>query len=176
MASAIAAADPEVAAATLEAHLDELWATGRPGAKGWIRFRLDELRWIILLPAESPGGDRTHFFVRLDGRAYDRLPVDVAFVDPSDWEPVSSGRWWPTTDPSVPPPRAGWFHLHPTYEFGDGNPPRQLICFSFTLGYYESAHQPSDTERWQQGRHTVAATLNRLAEILSPAHFRGAGA
>jgi hypothetical protein len=172
MTMVVAAADPEVAAATLTVHLDALWASGRPGANGWKRFPLDPLRWMVVMPAQTLAGERTHFFVRLDGRAYDRLPVDVAFVDPSDWEPATGGRWWPLVDPAVPAPRQSWFGLHPAYNFA-GTGPRQLICFSFTLGYYESNHTPAEAERWRHGHHTVAATLNRLAEILSPAHFRG---
>ena len=172
----IAATDAEVAAATLSAHLDDLWARGRPAAAGWKRFALDPLRWIVIMPAETPSGERRHFFIRLDGRAYDLWPVDAHFVDPSDWEPATRGRWWPVTDPAVSPPRQQWFGLHPTYDFRDGTPPRQLVCFSFTLGYYESSHGPTDVEQWRQGHHTVAATLNRFAEILSPAHFRGVSA
>ena len=170
--TSIAEVDWEIAAVTLSEHLDALWSTGRPQESGWVRFRLDALRWIVLLPAQTPEGVRSHFFVRLDGRAYDRLPVDVAFVDPSNWDPAAGGRWWPSTDSAVPAPRQPWFGLHNAYQFQDGST-RQLVCFSFTLGYYESAHSPREAERWRQGHHTVAATLSRLAEILSPAHFRG---
>lgn len=37
-------------------------------------------------------------------------------------------------------------------------------------------HAPKDSERWQQGRHTVSATLSRLAEIFSPKYYRGPSA
>jgi hypothetical protein len=172
-AAAIAATDPEVAAAVLQEHMDALWASGRADLQGWWRSQLDPLRWVVLMPATTPDGDSTHFFVRLDGRCYDFCPPDVQFVDPDDWEPASGGRWWPVVDAQADASRSQWFGLHPAYAFPDGGS-RPLVCFSHTLGYYESNHAPSAETRWRQGEHTVAATLSRVAEILSPAYFRGA--
>lgn len=168
----IVAADPKLAAATLHQHLDALWSSGKPEAEGWRRFRLDPLRWIVVMPATGPEGDSTHFFVRLDGRRYDQWPPEVQFVDPHDWQPVSSGRWWPITDPLADPARPLWFGLLETHDFHDGDP-RPLVCFPHALGWYEADHVSTAEVRWVQGKHTVAATLSRLAEILSPAYFRG---
>lgn len=169
----IVAADPEAAAATLEAHLDALWASGRPGDRGWRRFQLDPLRWVVVMPATDVEGRTTHFFVRLDGRRYDQWPPDVQFVEPESWEPATGGRWWPATDPLADRSRPRWFGLHPLHDFHDGDP-RPLICFAQALGYYESSHAPTPDVRWVQGRHTVADTLERVAEILSPPYFQGA--
>jgi hypothetical protein len=45
-----------------------------------------------------------------------------------------------------------------------------------TAEYYMSNHSPTDEQRWTQGRHTVAATLSRLAELLSPPNYGGPSA
>jgi hypothetical protein len=166
----IVAADPERAAALLREHLDALWATGRPEAQGWRRFQLDPLRWVVIMPATDTVGDSTDFFVRLEGRRYDQWPPEVQFVDPETWQPASGGRWWPVTDPQADP--SPWFELRPTYDFGDGDP-RPLVRFPHALGHYESDPAATDEVPWVQGVHTVAATLDQLAEILSPPYFRG---
>jgi len=49
---------------------------------------------------------------------------------------------------------------------------RQLVCFTLGAEYYMTDHSPKETERWQQGRHTVAGTLFRLAEVLSPPYYK----
>lgn len=168
----IVTANPEGAASALRQHLDAFWAERRPEARGWRRFQLEPLRWVVCLPATSVDGNSTHFFVRLDGRRYDGWPPEVQFVDPDNWEPATSGRWWPATDPDGDPSRPRWFELHPHYDFEDDDP-RPLICFAHALGFYESDHGLAAGGIWLQGRHTVAATLDDLAEILSPPYFLG---
>lgn len=170
--SKIVAADPEAAAWALGEHLDALWASGRPAALGWRRFQLDALRWVVVMPATDAAGRRSQFFVRIDGRRYDHWPPEVQFVAPETWEPVSEGRWWPDADPLADPGRPPWFGLHPSYDFHDGDP-RPLVCFSHALGYYECHEAPRLDVEWAQGEHTVAATLDRVAEILSPPYFKG---
>jgi len=170
----VAVADPDIAAATLTAHMDDLWASGHPERNGWKRTRLDPLRWVVEMPAHAPDGEEMNFFVLVDGRCYDLHPPDVLFVRPDDWQPATEGRWWPKTDPAGDSPADQWFGLHPAYPFDQGRRPGQLICFSFTLGYYQSDHAPTEEQTWTQGRHTVAATLSRVADILSPTYFRGA--
>ena len=169
----IVAADLDRAAATLREHLDACWASGRAESEGWRRLQLDPLRWIVTVPAVAPGGATTDFHVRLDGRRYDGWPPEVQFVDPEGRGPVSSGRWWPATDPFADPARPPWFALLPVYDFGDGDP-RPLVCFPHALGFYESDHKLSADGIWLQGKHTVADTLDDIAEILSPPYFRGA--
>lgn len=168
----IVARDPDAAAARLERHLDELWEDGAPHAREWRRFRLDPLRWIVTMPALGPDGRRSEFLVRLDGRRYDQWPPELQFVDPDGWEPATGGRWWPAADPQADPSRPPWFELHPTYDYGDGDP-RPLVCFSLALGYYESDHGLGPDVHWVPGQHTVADTLGRVAQILAPPYFRG---
>lgn len=173
-------ADPEVAAATLEEHLDRYWAGGRPDALGITRQRLDALVWVVRLQGERATGEIDPYYLWVDGRYYDLYPVDVRFVEPPGEEPgqqwgwpdaKADGPWWPTLAESPP-----WLGLHATYNFQEEQTIEQLICFSMTAGYYRSSHSPQEHERWRQGRHTVAATLNRLHEILHPPFYAGPAA
>lgn len=174
--SALPQAAPEVAGATLARHLDAFWDSGRPDDLGLARRRLDELRWVVTIPATRDDGRVDPFHLLIDGRHYDLYPVDARLVVPPDgdhhsgawdWPEAQPGtRWWPTIDPYPPGIR-----LHPRYRFSDGTS-GQLVCFSFTAGYYVSNHNPSPGARWQQGRHTVAATITRLHWALQQPYYR----
>jgi hypothetical protein len=39
--------------------------------------------------------------------------------------------------------------------------------------YYITGHTPTDGQRWQKGRHTLAATLNRISTALISPNYRG---
>lgn len=159
--------DPEIAAATFESHLDDLWASGRPKRLGWGLRKLDPLHAVVELPAKRADGTVEPYHVKLGAEYYDAFPPAAAFVDPASLEEAAQGtRWFPSID------NTGWFALHPTYPFPDGTS-RQLVCFSFTAQYYMVSHMPPETAVWKQGRHTVAATLNRLAEVLQPPYYQG---
>ena len=160
-------ADPEVAAKTFQEHIDRLWATGRPTRRGWERTRIDPLHMVFKLPARQASGQVDFYYFRLGAEYYDASPPTVALVTPISWDfaPAPS-RWFPIIDP-----RPGWFGLHPAYMYPDGQA-RQMVCFSFAAEYYMTIHSPQESERWQQGRHTVAATLNRLAEVLGPPYYQ----
>lgn len=160
-------ADPEIAAATFDAHLDRLWATGRPARAGWELIRLDSLHTVVKLPAKRPGGEVDHYYFRLGAVYYDAAPPTVELVRPGDWAHAPHpSRWFPVIEPK---PR--WFGLHAAYGFPGGQS-RQLVCFTFAAEYYMTSHSPNDSERWRQGRHTVAATLYRLAEVLAPPYYQ----
>lgn len=166
-------ADPEIAAATLEHHLDEYWGSGRPAQLGMERQRLDPLRWIVTIPATRPDGQTDPYHLKIDGRHYDLHPVDAHLVVPphdgddrSPWPEAQPGtRWWPRFQEEPPALR-----LHPHYRYSDGTT-GQLICFSFTAAYYVTNHNPTPDARWQQGRHTVAATIARLHEALKQPYY-----
>lgn len=160
-------ADPEVAAATFSSHLTQLWNSQRHAEKGWGIVKLDPLHAVVALPATRPDGTRDWYFVKLGAEYYDASPPTVALVDPANWSAAKeSTRWFPTIA-SAPP----WFGLHATYTYPDGTI-RQLVCFTFTAEYYMVDHSPPPTALWQQGRHTLAATLNRLSEVLGPPYYQ----
>jgi hypothetical protein len=162
-----APADPEIAAAVFKQHLDHLWASGRPHQLGWDRFHLDDLHVVVMLPARRITGEIEPYYFRLGAEYYDAAPPTVAVVQPKDWTIASEpSRWFPRIQPKPP-----WFGLHSAYDWPD-RIKRQLVCFTFAAEYYMTDHSPKETERWQQGRHTVAATLFRLAEVLSPPYYR----
>ncbi len=160
-------ADPEIAALTFQRDLDTLWASRRPDRDGWRLMRLDPLRVVVTLPGIRTDGTVDDYFVKLGAEYYDAFPPTTVFVDPDGWREVRSGtRWFPLiTSP-------GWFGLHDGYPFPDGTA-RQLVCFTFTAEYYMVSHSPPETTVWRQGRHTVAATLARLAEVLRPPYYQG---
>ena len=160
-------ADPEIAAATFKQHFDRLWTGGRPARLGWERIELDPMRVVVKLPAKRPTGEVDHYHFLLGADYYDAAPPTVALVKPDDWTHApGNSKWFPVLE-KLP----GWFGLHAECPWPDGTK-RQLVCFSFTAEYYMTDHSPKDSERWQQGRHTVSATISRLAEILSPTYYR----
>lgn len=163
-----ALADAEIATATFSEHLAKYWAGGRPAQLGWERIDLLPLHTVIRMPARRTSAPTTvdHYYIKLGAEYYDAAPPTVGFVVPELWTPApSSSRWFPKIQ--TPP----WFGLHDKYPYPDGQQ-RQLVCFTFSAEYYMTEHSPKETERWTQGRHTVAATLNRLAEILSPPYYQ----
>ena len=107
------------------------------------------------------------YYFRLGADYYDAAPPTVELVQPPDWtHPPAKSKWFPVIEPKPP-----WFGLHESYRFPDGTN-RQLVCFSFAAEYYMTDHSPKDTEQWRQGRHTVAASLFRLAEVLSQPYYK----
>ncbi len=167
----LAAADPEIAAATFKDHLDRLWGTGRPTRRGWARNDVDPLHTLVTLPATRPGGEVDTYHFRLGADYYDAAPPTVELVQPDGvTHPPQHTRWFPVLE-ALP----GWFGLHAQYPWPNGQP-RQLVCFTFSAEYYMTDHSPKESEEWKQGRHTAAATLYRLAEVLSPKYYRRPGA
>jgi len=164
-------ADVEIAAAVFKEHLDQLWATGRPQRLGWEQIATvpaDPLHVVIKLPAKRPSGEIDSYFVSLGAEYYDAAPPTVAFVQPDTWlQAVEPSLRFPKIEP-----RPSWFGLEAIHNFPNGAK-KQLICFSFTAEYYMVEHSPTESQRWKQGRHTLAATLFRLAEVLAPPHYRG---
>jgi hypothetical protein len=167
----LALADPEIAGATFKAHLDGLWSTGRPDRSGWVRNDVDLLHTVVTLPAKRPRGETDAYYFRLGAEYYDAAPPTVALVQPDGvTHPPQQSKWFPVLE-SLP----GWFGLHAQYPWPGGSL-RQLVCFTLSAEYYMTDHSPKESEEWKQGRHTVAATLNRLAEVLSPQYYRRPGA
>jgi hypothetical protein len=170
-----ALADPEIAAATFQAHLDSLFARTRPQKLGWRRIDLDEMHVVVGLPATRPDGQRDDYYVRLGAEYYDEWPPTTAFVVPETWtEAAAESRWSPTIGP-VP-----WLALHHGYAYPpqyavDGQQNRQLVCFSGTAEYYMVNHSPTETQQWKRGPRTLAMTLYRLQEVLSDHYIAPSG-
>lgn len=160
--------DPEAAAVTLRVHLDRYWETRELDARGWERQFLDSMHVVVTIPAMRPDGATEPYFIRLGAEHYDVYPPTVLFVQPTaGWPRARAGTpWWPRIAPPT------WFGLHDSYRFAN-HEEGQLVCFSMTAEYYQSDHQPTEAQRWMQGRRTVAATLSRLAEVLHPPYYQG---
>ncbi len=168
--------DPEIAARTFGSHLDTYWCNSGRDEKGWSRVTTDDLHTVVTIPARRADGGTDEYYVRLGAEYYDTYPPTVLIVVPkSGWPRARAGTpWWPlVTSPN-------WCALHDSYQYCDAQGQRlfegQLVCFSMTAEYYMSNHGPTEAQRWTPGRHTVAATLSRLGEILSPPHYGGPSA
>lgn len=169
--SAPAKVDPEVAAATFAAHLDEFFARGRGRMPGWDRIAVDDLHEVIRIPATRADGTGDQYFVLLGAAYYPVWPPLVTFVRPAGegWAEAAPGsRFWPNQNNSP-----GFsFGLHAAYQYPDGTT-RPLLCFSHSFDYYVSSHTPDEEERWRNGVHTLTATLTRLAEVLRTPNYQG---
>lgn len=167
----LSAVDPEIAAATFAAHLDDFFAHGRGRGAGWDRIPIDDLHTVVQIPGVRADGTVDPYFVLLGAEYYPIWPVSTAFVrrnGETTWEPVAGGSgWWPKqqNQPGFP------FGLHSAYTYPDQSV-APLVCFSFTLEYYLSSHSPSDDERWDQRHHTVTATLTRLGDVLRAPNYQ----
>lgn len=159
--------NPDVAAAAFAADLHVLWETGRPEQRGWTRTHIGPLTEIVHMPGRTSDGPAGLYHLRLHASHYGPHPPKVTFVEPESWVEPPEGS---VSLPRLAPP--GWFGLHVSYQYPDGHV-AQLVCFSHSLDYYISDHRPEQSQVWRQGAHTVAATLNRLYEILGPPHHQG---
>jgi hypothetical protein len=159
-------------------HLDSYWANRGLEEKGWERCKVDDLHTVVSIPASRPDGTIDRYYVKLGAEYYDAYPPTVLFVSPdhATWPRARAGStWWPTFT-STP----NWFQLHDSSNFHNNGTvfasDVQLVCFSMTAEYYMSGHSPTEAQRWVPGRRTVAATLSRLHEVLSPPYYGGPGA
>jgi hypothetical protein len=160
-------ANPEIAAATFKNHLDRLWATGRPTRLGWLRNDVDTMHTVVTLPAKRSSGEIDQYHFRLGAEYYDAAPPTVALVEPDGITHAPEvSRWFPILES-----KPDWFGLHAKYPW-PGGPARQLVCFTLSAEYYMTDHSPTESQEWRQGQHTLAASLYRLAEILSPKYYR----
>jgi hypothetical protein len=173
-----AAADPEVAAAVFADHLARVESSAQARTHGWAFTCLDPLHAIVTVTGRRRTGERDDYHVRLGGEYYDRYPPTTSFVCPprkgnddmngrASWLEAPAGSRWLPDLTALP-----WFAIHSNYSFADGTV-RQLVCCSMTFEYYISGHGPSSGQEWRQGRHTLAATLNRIQEALTSANYQG---
>lgn len=174
-----AAVDPEIAAAVLATHVRRVEQSEQARDAGWRFNWLDPLHVVVEMIGQRTTGERDQYYVKLGAEFYDLYPPTTAFVCPPDsageapgaayaWPEAPAGsRWLPVVN-GLP-----WLAIHSNFAiFADGRP-RQLVCCSMTYEYYITSHAPTSGQRWQQGRHTIAATLNRLQEALTSQYYQG---
>ncbi|MGC3991997.1 MAG: hypothetical protein QM796_20360 [Chthoniobacteraceae bacterium] len=95
-----ALADPEIAAAVFEAHLDELWKSGRPDLLGWRKRQISSLQTLVTIPGRRANGAVDDYHVLLGAKYYDNAPCTVEFVNPVSLSPARLGeRWFPSISP-----------------------------------------------------------------------------
>lgn len=180
-----AVADPEIAAAVFADHLTRVQTGEQARSNGWAFTRLDPLHVVVTVSGKRQSGERDEYRVKLGAEYYDVYPPTTSFVCPprpatgnqparEGWTEAPPGsRWLPAVAPLE------WFAIHPAYSFPGGvanardGVPRQLVCCSMTFEYYISSHQPNAGQRWQQGRHTLGATLTRIQDALTSEQYQG---
>jgi hypothetical protein len=128
----------------------------------------------VTLPArraDHAPAEFDQYVLSLDCDSYDVWPPETKFVQQSTRSYVVG------SDLNALPSIAGFPHplgIHPAFRsFHDRNRVDQLICFSFTRGYYDSNHQPQANERWVQGRHWIYSTVRYLYRALQPPYYQG---
>lgn len=172
--------DPEIAAATFARDLQVFFDDDRRRVDGWGLVTVAPLTAVAVLPGIRPDATVDPFFVRLDAHWYDVHPPRLTFVEPvrgfpaaqpgSAHYPVIKGSPLPHGAVSGSPTIQ--FALHPSYALTTGET-RQLVCFSHSFDYYLSHHTPTDAQRWQQGTHTLSASLTRLQIVLQAPNYVG---
>jgi hypothetical protein len=174
-----ALADPEIAAAVFADHVARVSGGTQARERGWVFTGLDAMHVVVTVTGIRPDGQRDRYYVKLGAEYYDMYPPTTSFVCPprpavanapgrDGWPEASAGsRWLPNVQ------GLSWFAIHSGYTgFADGVA-RQLVCCSMTYEYYVTGHGPAAGQRWRQGRHTLAATLNRVHDALNSPHYQG---
>lgn len=158
--------DPIIASAVFAEHFDRIWRGPLPSELGLTRTKIDDLHELVEFQAIRADGTVDPYFVLLGAEYYDQWPPAAAFVDPATRKPADAGsKWWPHLKQNPQ-----WGALHNSYRFQDGSS-GQMICMSFTAEYYRTQHNPPKDAVWQQGRHTVAATITRIATMLRDPYY-----
>ncbi len=125
----------------------------------------------VTLAARAPGtATADAYTVTLDCDSYDAWPPETKFVNPE------SRTYVVGADVRHLPVIEGFpnFGLHARFQaFHDRTRVDQLLCFSLTRGYYDSAHTPEAHQQWTPGRHWLYSTVKVLHRALQPAHYRG---
>jgi hypothetical protein len=173
-----APADPEIAAAVFADHAARVSGSSQARARGWAFTGFDPMHVIVTVTGTRPDGQRDVYYLKLGAEYYDRYPPTTSFVCPprpatgnvprrDGWtEAPAESRWLPNVS-------LEWFAIHSGYpNFADGIA-RQLVCCSMTFEYYITGHGPTSGQQWRQGRHTLAATLNRVHDAVNSPNYQG---
>jgi hypothetical protein len=120
--------------------------------------------------SQYPPDRADSYTLTLNCESYDAWPAETKFVNPETRTYVVG------QDEKYLPIISGFpnFGLHARFDgFYDKSRVDQLICFSLTRGYYDSAHVPEPDQRWTPGRHWLYSTIKVLHRALSPAFYGG---
>ena len=110
------------------------------------------------------------YHLKLDLSYYRSWPPSVTFINPNSrsFDLRTDQKWFPKLA-SAPPGTEAQFHV--SYNFGDG--PRQLVCNSMALEYYQSNHSPNQDQRWNPERHNFGTTLSTIQLLLRKPYYGG---
>lgn len=159
-----------LARAAAEAHLSVL--APRLSEFGWSTAWVGDVQLRVDAFGVRADGTTDPYVLDLEFSTYPAEPPLVLFVlpDPYGQQPSTSSRWWPLFAGSPP----FEFALHHAYPFENDTRRGQLVCFSHSRDYYYTQHSPQlPGMRWQQGTHTVAATLTRMRHVLNAPYYQG---
>jgi hypothetical protein len=143
------------------------------GRYGWVVDYDGDVVVTVQLLARAPSyatDEADVYTLTMNCESYDAWPPEVRFVNPQTRSYVigSDERHLPNIT-NLPN-----FGLHARFNnFYDKARVDQLICFSLTRGYYDSAHVPEPHQRWTPGRHWVYSTIKVLHRALQPEFYRG---
>jgi hypothetical protein len=140
---------------------------------GWVVDFDSDILVTVRLQARAAGyepGRSDCYVIAMEGDCYDLWPPETKFVN------AKTGTYTPGTDAASIPRTDGLpgFAIHPSFSgFVQAGRVDQLVCFSFTRGYYDSNHSPLPHERWRQGRHWLYSTVRVLHRALQPPYYQG---
>jgi len=173
--SAPAKVNPDLARASFRQDFDLVVQEGLPDGYGWILMPyFDKLILYADLWATDEHGKRLDdYHLKLDFSYYKSWPPGVAFVNPESrsFDLQRDQKWFPKLA-SCPPGTEAQFHM--AYNFSDG--PRQLVCNSMVLEYYQSNHNPREDQKWNGARHNFGTTLNTIQLLLRKPYYGGRSA
>jgi len=165
-----------LARATTASHVKRLLEHPDTALFGWeIEYDGDVLVTVTLSArrADYPPDRADVYMLTLDCDSYDVWPPETKFVNPQ------SRTYVVGKDAGVLPVITGLPNLgiHAQFNsFLDRTRVDQLVCFSYTRGYYDSNHAPQPEERWASGRHWLYSTIRFLSRALQPPYYQGRAA
>lgn len=163
-----------LARATTARDVERLLVHPDMARSGWSVEYDDDVLVIVTLPARRADyepGRFDPFVLTLDCDSYDVWPPEVRFVDLNTRTYVVGQHAHALPHISGFPQPLG---IHPAYaSFFNSGRIDQLVCFSFTRGYYDTNHQPQAHERWVRGRHWLYSPIRYLYRALQPPYYQG---
>jgi hypothetical protein len=150
--------DRELPVASDPATASGAWRAAAPAAlEGLTWIEESDLRIRVTLPAVRADGGEDVYLARFDFTWYPTWPPSVIFLDPSTLAPAKTA--WPQVKD------VGHVAFHPDYEGTPGG----MVCNSmFFEFYFWGGHAKDGSHAWDPRRHTFAASINVLRDVLKP--------